>query len=223
MKFIKDFNLNATSNAEHKANFFPNFGILSGKFPPELFNKIKVEINDIQNDFTKATFFGENLAGNIKKEFKLRHNLAEVERFLIDTAIEYDKAFDIIKKIKFANADVPFQMDSLWANYQTKHEFNPLHTHSGLFSFILFVKIPYTLEELKNSPGAKSNTNCAGGLNFVYSDMLGEQRDYLYLASSQDEGFFFFFPAKLNHCVYPFYNNDEYRITISGNLILKVK
>ena len=34
------------------------------------------------------------------------------------------------------------------------------------------------------------------------------------------EGTMLFFPAKLQHCVYPFYNCDEDRISISGNIKL---
>ena len=34
-------------------------------------------------------------------------------------------------------------MNRLWVNYQKKYEFNPLHDHSGMFSFVIWMKIPY--------------------------------------------------------------------------------
>ena len=36
--------------------------------------------------------------------------------------------------------------------------------------------------------------------------------------SSEDEGRMLFFPASLQHQVYPFYGTEEERITISGNI-----
>jgi len=35
-----------------------------------------------------------------------------------------------------------FEMDTLWVNYQKQHEFQPLHHHTGLYSFVVFIKIP---------------------------------------------------------------------------------
>ena len=35
------------------------------------------------------------------------------------------------------------------------------------------------------------------------------------------EGWMVFFPAQLNHIVYPFYDCDEQRVSISGNVMLK--
>ena len=39
-----------------------------------------------------------------------------------------------------------------------------------------------------------------------------------YKLSKNYEGTMLFFPAKLRHCVYPFYGTDEPRISIAGNL-----
>ena len=30
------------------------------------------------------------------------------------------------------------ELHSLWVNYQSKHEFNPVHIHDGLFSFVIW-------------------------------------------------------------------------------------
>ena len=35
------------------------------------------------------------------------------------------------------------------------------------------------------------------------------------------EGMLLFFPARLNHEVYPYYNCDEQRISISGNVWMR--
>ena len=40
-------------------------------------------------------------------------------------------------------------LESFWANYQYKHEFNPVHDHGGAFSFVIWMKIPYDCEDQK--------------------------------------------------------------------------
>ena len=51
-----------------------------------------------------------------------------------------------------------------------------------------------------------------------YNDSLGGIKTYDYRLSSKYEGYMLFFPSKLRHCVYPFYETDKPRISISGNL-----
>ena len=38
--------------------------------------------------------------------------------------------------------------------------------------------------------------------------------------SPKFEGTMLFFPSQLHHCVYPFYDCKEDRVTVSGNIIL---
>ena len=205
------------------ANYLPNYGVLSGLFPTPLFASIKKEAKEIEKNFKKAQFFGHNLAGNIKREYELKKNHKGIEDFLINTAKEYDAAFNYIQSVKVGTADVPLVMDKAWINFQAKHEFNPLHTHSGIYSFVGFIRVPYTEKEITHTPGSKSNSPCAGALEFKYSNMLGNIAGFTFQAAQEDEGLFFFFPAKLNHSVYPFYTSNKYRVTISANLVLKLK
>jgi hypothetical protein len=222
MSFIKDNLYNPNDPSVDMANFLRTPGILSGKMPAELFNKIKKETEGIQEDFTKADFFGDRLAGNIRKEYQLKKTKADIEKFLIDKAAEYNKAFDYLKSMKILSKDAKLGIDVTWVNFQTKGEFNPIHNHTGVYSFVGFIKIPYTKEDLEKGPGQYSNSNCSGGLTFVYTDILGRVQDYTFRPTTEDEGSFFFFPAPLTHTVYPFHDVDGYRITVSGNLIFKV-
>ena len=41
----------------------------------------------------------------------------------------------------------PIVYENLWCNFQKKYEINPPHTHSGFVSFVIFVQIPYKLED----------------------------------------------------------------------------
>ena len=44
--------------------------------------------------------------------------------------------------------------------------------------------------------------------------------DYTYHLSPEYEGMMLFFPSRLDHMVYPFYDCDEDRITVSGNILV---
>ena len=116
----------------------------------------------------------------------------------------------------------PLYLDSLWVNLQQKHEFNPVHDHSGIFSFVIWLQIPYTRVDEHQSPGYKSNSPCSGNFNFFYTNALGDIVPYSMECNITKENVIYFFPSKMKHSVYPFYSTDDYRITVSGNFKMKV-
>ena len=100
-----------------------------------------------------------------------------------------------------------------------------MHNHSGVFSFIIFLKIPYTKEEQSLvSPGKKSNNDVAGKLSFFYlnSEKNGGIGEETLEVDKTWEKKGLIFKSNLNHCVYPFYTNGT-RITVSGNLHLNTE
>ena len=112
-------------------------------------------------------------------------------------------------------------MQKLWVNYQKENEFNPLHDHTGIYSFVIWMKIPTNhFEQNKNPISLDSNSHKISVFDFQYTDMLGSIRNYAYEMSPKVEGTMLFFPSQLKHQVYPFYNCKDTRITISGNVSL---
>ena len=115
------------------------------------------------------------------------------------------------------------RLEKFWVNYQYKHEFNPPHNHSGLYAFVVWMKIPYSSKEqkkLKFLDGVKDVDKKAGDFEFVYTNLLGDISNYRYPMSPELEGTILLFPAQFMHCVYPFYDCDEPRISLSGNLMI---
>ena len=55
---------------------------------------------------------------------------------------------------------------------------------------------------------------------FLYSNILGEHESTGIEMNPDMEGTMLFFPSALLHGVYPFYNCDEDRISVSGNIKL---
>ena len=115
----------------------------------------------------------------------------------------------------------PYFMNKWWVNYQKKHEFNPIHNHSGVYSFVIWMKIPYDCEKQNKKDIARnSNTPSIGTFQFSYLNILGEWMGKSYHLSPKDEGIMLFFPSTLYHMVHPFYDCDEERISVSGNIMV---
>ena len=115
-------------------------------------------------------------------------------------------------------------LDTLWVNYQNKHEFNPMHNHGGIYSFAIWMKIPTDHNEqnqLDNAKHMAANKSMNSAFVFQYLDTLGDIIFNPYALSPDMEGTMVFFPAKLQHCVHPFYECDEQRISIAGNIALR--
>ena len=135
---------------------------------------------------------------------------------------EYNKQFRNLGDNVPINSRHPFFMQRWWVNYQKQHEFNPVHNHTGLYSFVVWMKVPYNSKEqnLKYAPSTSSNQKCVGSFQFQYVNMLGDTILHGYPMDKSMEGKMLFFPSRLHHSVYPFYNCDEERISVSGNIAL---
>ena len=118
----------------------------------------------------------------------------------------------------------PYSLQQMWVNYQKQNEFNPLHDHGGVYSFVVWMKIPTRhFEQNKNPIALRSNHPKISTFEFRYTDTLGKISEFVYEMNPEMEGTMLFFPSKLMHQVNPFFNCDEDRISISGNIVLNTK
>tara|TARA_B100000085_G_C18336369_1_gene428472 strand:+ start:43 stop:693 length:651 start_codon:yes stop_codon:yes gene_type:complete len=133
----------------------------------------------------------------------------------------YSKEFNNIGNSIPVKQSHPYYLQSFWVNYQKQNEFNPLHNHNGVYSFVIWMKIPTKHNEQNNNPiSSRANAHLISAFQFSYQDIIGGYRTRTYKMNPEIEGTMLFFPAKLQHCVHPFYNCDEDRISISGNISL---
>ena len=200
-------------------------GYLLLKVPQEILSEIKASVDEIQNDFTKATPRNQYLAGQIDKEYEtnLTHKATQYIKWAVE---EYSKVnpyylnniyeqFHPIPNLKYDGY--------AWVNFQEKYEYNPIHDHSGVFSFVIWYQIPFYREnEIKYGAGKGKipEENRNGDFQFLYpvGGVVGHKPLFI---DKNMEGYIAVFPSKLNHMVYPFYTSDDYRITISGNIHLQ--
>lgn len=193
---------------------FPNLGYTKNVLTETQLFPINAEINKIKNDFEHSIPNNTLLAGNINREYGMVDCYSYAEQLLLPYMKEYQSSFDYYK-------DRNVKLNSLWVNYQRKHEFNPLHTHIGILSFVIWVNIPFTNEEeAAVAPGRYSNMFSPGNFQFVFSDSIGNINKHLIPADKSYENTMLVFPATLNHQVHPFYSSNEYRISVSGNFVM---
>ena len=169
--------------------------------------------------------FKHNLAGQIHESNTL---VDRGDWFWINTikplCKEYYQEFGNLGSNIPVNQNHPYILNSFWVNYQKQGEFNPLHDHGGVYSFVIWMKIPTKhFEQNKNPISLKSNTHVISAFQFQYTNILGKMQSYDYEMNPEMEGTILFFPSQLRHCVYPFYNCDEDRISISGNVLLNTR
>jgi hypothetical protein len=198
-----------------------NIGIIKGHISDDALTILKQEVKELESNFNLGTPHNKELAGHIRKEFLLHKSREFIGPLLIDLAMAHndkykyvDPDFDVIPGEKYK-----FELESLWVNFQQKHEFNPIHRHGGIYSFVIWLEVPYFSNFEKDiSPGKNANACRTGMFEFTYTDILGRIRGETIPVDKTYEGDVILFPAKLHHQVYPFYSSDKYRISVAGNI-----
>jgi hypothetical protein len=111
-----------------------------------------------------------------------------------------------------------------WVNFSKQTEFNPLHAHGGCLSFVIWLKIPTHWKDQHELPISKTaNIPAASDFTFTYSNILGQHSEYPIHMSPEMENQMVVFPASLRHQVYPFYECDQERISVAGNILWNIK
>jgi len=185
------------------------------------FDNLDVEaINYLQNFINNRENlqnYTNELVGHIKNE----RSLKVTSRFsdYICKLIYQNSITNLhLSAIEILNKNLPIIVDQMWINFQKKHEFNPLHIHTGIFSFIIFMKIPYNLIDEDKFFSKLKQDPATSRLCFIVNKPDGGILD---IKCNVDESYLhkmLIFPANYNHLVYPFFTSNEERITISGNI-----
>ena len=210
-------------NMELIPRSFPNIGVVEAKLPEDV-------TKDIWKAIKKARKKPENmkgeLAGNISSSIRLDADSPQLAEFLNTILPEFIKShiesYGAPWRAVMKEGE-GFNLESLWVNFQKKHEFNPPHDHSGVFSFVIWMQIPTSYEEQKKLPiCAESNANgTISNFAFHYTNSLGRVSQFIYNMEKEAEGYMVMFPSEMKHEVFPFYENDGERISISGNVDIR--
>ena len=175
---------------------------------------------DAKPDLSRTFKRSNKLRGNSSfkiKQYELEDSQNKVWNSIVEPLV---KDYEHYYKDK---SDSDLHLRQFWVNYQKQTDYLPLHPHKGVYSFVIWLKIPTYYEDQKKLPIAReSNSSAISNFVFTYTDILGEVRSMSYEMNSKVEGTMVLFPSSLNHQVYPFYDSDETRVSVSGNIVPSV-
>ena len=187
------------------------FGTTIGKFkiPLNIFNKIKIFVEETIKDKkeTSKLDIGFGLAGQVSQELALPKEMVEGELVKLFSSFTTSYIHQTLG-VKIKN----FKLIQCWVVRQFKNEYNPIHWHTGHVSGAGWLKIPddfgQTAKNKKNNPNGK--------INFIHGSKQ-------FLSNPRTEinpivGDMCIFPHYLMHAVYPFFNSDEERRSVSLDL-----
>ena len=113
------------------------------------------------------------------------------------------------------NLQVELDAHDLWVNFMKAGDFNPIHTHGGDYSFVVFVDVPTKLS--KEQDDFEGTSAKPGSLMFEFTQQAKPRWATTGQAMKPQTGDMYIFPALLQHWVAPFKSKIT-RVSVSGNL-----
>ncbi len=190
-----------------------NPGVLKTRIPASIFADLTRDLQkQVDNKPKKYNAF---LIGQIETEFQYIIN-GQFRDCIEQTYLEYSRKFNF-----YENQNYIIDNDA-WANFQKKHEYNPIHFHHKAISWVTWITIPYDLEEELNMPNVKeAHVKYASKFEFIYNSFDGGISTTQLDIDKTWEGSLIMFPNYLKHQVYPFQTSNEHRVSISGNIDIR--
>ena len=198
--------------------------------PPIYINEMKKEILDeldirIEETSGKPEFDASGqLAGRIKKQTHLDDVISDTVKVQIlnHCSTFYEKT---------AYQKIPLEsmvLDSIWSNIQEAREFNPVHQHTGNFSFVIYTRNDLedlSVEEMQDNEydnkivDYDNQKPLAGMIELFYGE--GNWMNWTSFTHVPKRGDILIFPSWLRHTVYAHYEAGKIRISVAGNVSFK--
>ena len=198
--------------SENKIQVYKPFGpsIAKVTIPEDLIKKLNEYVDKIILDENKSKEldWGKRLAGNVKQEFKLEPKFCDKSGFSNFLVKAVSKWIELSERKKITKLEII----SSWVVRQFQNEYNPVHHHSGHVSGVGYLKVPKNFGKTFQS-SKKSNAN--GHLSLIHGNRMFSSESVFDIEPKV--GDFYFFPNYLMHTVYPFYESNEERRSISFN------
>lgn len=106
-----------------------------------------------------------------------------------------------------------------WVNNTGIGQYQSLHNHDAVFSFVVWLKIPYAAMVEQEIPDTMHPE--AGDFILSYSDITGKHRKVNWKLDKQhNEGHMLLFPSDLLHATYPHFLTEEKRISVAGDIAI---
>tara|TARA_B100000131_G_scaffold291068_1_gene304348 strand:- start:617 stop:1291 length:675 start_codon:yes stop_codon:yes gene_type:complete len=136
---------------------------------------------------------------------------------LMPAAEKYFKEYGVPFKFKTTHYH-QLAFNRFWGRASNHGDYQSIHDHQGVFTFVVWLKIPFDHEEERSAqPGFRPE---AGDFVLVYPDTCGQLIKRNFVLSERAEGKMLFFPSDINHIVYPHFTTKDYRISLAGDITL---
>ena len=157
-----------------KAIQFPNLGIIEKQLDKKEIDYLWKCIDD------KGKTYKSSLVGHIENSYEL----GGADYFYTNTVapiiLEYQTKFDNLGSKIPTTSGHPYVMKQWWVNYQNENEFNPIHNHNGVYSFVIWMKIPTDWNLQRDYT---FNDSAVSNFEFSYTNILGEIESFTYRMS----------------------------------------
>ena len=185
--------------------------IIKCKIPDEfikILNKDCIEIGE-DEEKRKNLDWSDYLAGRVKWEYRVRQEALKDLQVLISAwckSLLMPLNIRSEEEAKQFGDSMQIGILSSWYIRQWKHEYNPVHFHTGcLLSSVGYLSLPEDIEEFWEEED-KDHNSSGGQIEWI-SGQMG-LTNTTRLKVKPKVGDFYIFPAWLDHTVYPF--NSKY-------------
>jgi hypothetical protein len=197
----------------------PNLGFKLCQFTDQELAPLRREVATIQANW-QGTVFNQHLVGNLKHEYQITQSTELLDQILRPQVLSLEQESHYAQEVYVQRESGQLVLDDVWVNYQRAGEFNPVHDHRGIYSWVIWLELPYTLAaEDQHVPWVTPDKNFAGQFVIHYTDIVGNIKNYPLPTDQRMRNHCAVFPSRLRHSVYPFYTTDQLRISISGNFM----
>ena len=192
-----------------KTLLLDNLDILTASIPDSLYDSLLLESRTIINSNSGIVHTSGLSSVGVAEHFRVVKTKDYLEDFILELINQYQSSH-YLTNLRYLDKPAPYVFRPSWFNFQKQGQFVPNHTHEGVLSFVIWLQVPTDV----------TNDEFSGKFEFTYCDILGNTRPFQISVDNTTLGKCMLFPAGLRHCVYPFYNSNQLRISVAGSIVL---
>ena len=191
---------------------FPNLGYVRNTVTQADITQLTAWVDTINESTTEID---HSHVGTIAREYEIESEPVkqELSHILGPMVQQY------VNDMHFTIQPRAVGLTTAWCNLQTSGEYFAAHTHTGLFSFALWLTVPFTQADEREWREARGKSGReTASFQFHYTDALGRITPNVLEVDSSWEREIVLFPGEMMHSVTPYYSTDDTRIVVSGNI-----
>ncbi len=191
---------------------FPNLGYVRSSVEESQIKQLRAWIDGIDDS---TTTINHSHVGVIEREYEITHQPAkdELSNILGPMCQKY------CEDMHYTVEPRPMGLTTAWCNLQQSGEYFAAHTHNGVFSFALWLEVPFTQQDEREWREARGKSGReTASFQFHYTDALGRITPNVLEVDRSWEREIVVFPGEMMHSVTPYYSTDARRVVVSGNV-----